>query len=232
MDNQTQTLEMPEAAVQGVEFLSRVSPEQFEMVMSGIAKAAPDLSRRKFINQVIAISGCREEVASNVVALATGMFSGCYALSLSKERFFTRFVNTLKKFHAEKFAAPVLDETITRLQRLWELDNPLGIVGKAQMLMAEHQNLFVTARLISDLRPIFTSEADQVPSTCMLVHKLHISHYDQGEDDSDTFFVLDSDDLRELKKIIDRALRKEKLLTDFAKRSNIALLDRTAGSEE
>ena len=100
------------------------------------------------------------------------------------------------------------------------------------MLMAEHEHLFMTTRLVSDIRPIFSTDADKVPNAAILVHKLHIKHYGQEGPNLDSFFVLDSEDLRSLKKTVDRALRKERLLSEFAKKSNITLLTRDLGKED
>ena len=59
----------------------------------------------------------------------------------------------------------------------------------------------------------------------MIVHMLRVTQRDPQRRFEDLFFALDSNDVRALKTVVDRALKKEETLKALMKDAGIAALD-------
>ena len=100
----------------------------------------------------------------------------------------------------------------SRLKLLLALDQPLGITAKALDIMTENQNVFCGARILSDIRPIFTNQTDKA-SAAVIVHNLQIGFHNSGTGQHQEFYVsLDTEDIETLKRAIVRAEEKTKAL--------------------
>ncbi len=85
--------------------------------------------------------------------------------------------------------------------------SPIQLLGKALDIGSEHERLFLDARIVSDLRPIFGDDVDALPEGVLVRHTLKIELI--HEDSFGSFFVvLDEADLQMLEEIIQRAKRK------------------------
>ena len=110
---------------------------------------------------------------------------------------------------------------IERLSTLLETER-LYYAAKANDLMYEYQNVFIQAKMVTDVRPIFNIKIEKAPIAGLIIHNLHI-HYrgDRESEHRDIFLALDSDDLKSLKDTLIRAETKEKSLDSVFKKSEI-----------
>jgi len=94
-----------------------------------------------------------------------------------------------------------------------------GLVAKAHDLVTEDERTFCHARILTDLRPVFGSIVEDGPKAMIVMHTLKLAFHQQGSrDDHGEFYVtLDADDLRSLRKIIDRAEAKAQSLSTLNK---------------
>lgn len=97
----------------------------------------------------------------------------------------------------------------SRLTKLLNLPS-VALPAKGRFLLIDHANYMHSARIFTDIRPVFGDDVHQSPATALVVHTLKMQ-YHQGEADTRNFFVvLDSADLDELSSVIERARAKEK----------------------
>jgi hypothetical protein len=89
---------------------------------------------------------------------------------------------------------------------------PLAVSAKAQVLKREYPNLFHGAKVITDLRPIFGQSTKDSPDGVILDHTLKVVYHEGLGDHKELYLALDSSDLVELKKVIERAEEKEQAL--------------------
>lgn len=96
-------------------------------------------------------------------------------------------------------------------------------VSIALDLMYEHENLLQGARVVTDIRPVFSVDADRVEGT-VISHTLRL-RYDSTEGDHSISIAMDESDIRELKRQCERALLKAQtarlLMTDKAQVSTV-----------
>ncbi len=102
----------------------------------------------------------------------------------------------------------------------------LYYAAKSNDLMGEYQNIFIEARTVTDIRPVFSSSLEEVPKASLIIHNLHI-HYtkDQEGTHKDIYLALDSGDLKALKELISRAERKELSLRSVINNSGMINLN-------
>jgi hypothetical protein len=95
-----------------------------------------------------------------------------------------------------------------RISQLLSLDHSLGVSAKATQLLISHKNPLLTARIFTDVRPVFTGDENPTPRAAVVVHTLQLVTGTDGRELSH-YIALDSEDLKTLKRVVDRAIRKE-----------------------
>jgi hypothetical protein len=73
-------------------------------------------------------------------------------------------------------------------------------------LMYEHENLLQSARVITDIRPVFTEDADRIEGS-VVSHTLRL-RYDSTEGDHSISIAMDEGNIRELERQCKRAMLK------------------------
>jgi hypothetical protein len=93
-----------------------------------------------------------------------------------------------------------------RLQRFLTLESFL-VTAKALGVLTDHQRAFLSCRVLSDIRPVFTDDARRGPAAAVIVHSLRIEYYENDERKY-SYFALDTKDLQTLLEVLNRAQLK------------------------
>lgn len=109
--------------------------------------------------------------------------------------------------------------TLLKTERLY-------YAAKSNDLMGEYQNVFIEARTITDIRPVFNLNLEDNPKASLIIHNLHI-HYSREHEGAhqDIYLAMDSNDLKILKELILRAEKKENSLRSFINNSGMINLN-------
>jgi hypothetical protein len=83
--------------------------------------------------------------------------------------------------------------------------------ARAADLLIHHQHAFRSARVFTDVRPVFSDDVAQPPDGAVIVQMLELTYWSNGELVS-IYLALDIGDLEQLRRVLDRALKKEKTL--------------------
>jgi hypothetical protein len=106
-----------------------------------------------------------------------------------------------------------LDRFADRVQILLETDH-FAVAGKASSLILSDEKVYCKARIVTDLRPIFHDDFQDGPEMMIVVHSLKLTFH-QGTRDHQIFHLaMDANDITELRKVLDRAESKAKLLKE------------------
>lgn len=82
-------------------------------------------------------------------------------------------------------------------------------LAKATELAAEREHLFHTARIITDVRPVFTDNAEDVPPASIVIQTLRIEYFDTNDGRPRVFEAsLADEDVRTLQAACERAIAK------------------------
>jgi hypothetical protein len=96
----------------------------------------------------------------------------------------------------------------------------LSIVSKASRLQRDGERLYCSAKVLSDIRPVFRSDPSLAPVGAVITHTLKVG-YHEGRGHLETQIVMDSDDLAMLAAVVQRAQAKDKTLRSLLKRSKL-----------
>lgn len=109
------------------------------------------------------------------------------------------------------------------LTNLLAADSAFGMMAKVQEVRRQYPHLYCTARVLSDIRPVFGPEASEKPLVGAVVHTLRIT-YHEGKGVEELYVALDASDLRSLRAVINRALQKDRTLGDLISESGMSCL--------
>jgi hypothetical protein len=109
------------------------------------------------------------------------------------------------------------------LEKLMSIDT-LNVVAKALRLQRDGEHLYCTAKILSDIRPVFGSDPNARPLGAVLTHTLKVG-YHKGSDHREFHIILDANDLEALEEVINRARAKDKTLREFLNAANLPSLD-------
>jgi hypothetical protein len=109
------------------------------------------------------------------------------------------------------------------LARLMSIE-VLNTVSKAARLQRDGERLYCNAKILSDIRPVFSHDPTLRPLGAVLTHTLKIGFHEGGEH-QEFHVVLDVDDLLALSEVIYRAQAKDKTLRKLLKESKLTSLD-------
>lgn len=112
-----------------------------------------------------------------------------------------------------------------RLKTLLSIE-ALSTIAKAVNLSAEYAETYCSARVLTDLRPVWRQSRPEAPPVgAVVTHTLKIEyHHGTVADHRELYVGLDSDDVSELIKVLQRAQKKEKSLKDLMANSKISNL--------
>jgi hypothetical protein len=108
-----------------------------------------------------------------------------------------------------------------RLQALLSADAILTTASAADLLF-QHDRPFRSARIVSDIRPVFTDNAAESPRGAVIIQMLQITAWSSGGGTETLSFALDEKDLLTLKRVVDRGIKKTKTLRDCLDEGRIA----------
>jgi hypothetical protein len=109
-------------------------------------------------------------------------------------------------------------ETIARLTST----RALRTSANAHEVLAQHDRNFQSARIFTDLRPLFGADPERPPSGAVIVEMLQLETW-SGEGRTETVRVaMDRADLLELRAVIDRAIKKTDSLRRLMEESGVA----------
>jgi hypothetical protein len=95
---------------------------------------------------------------------------------------------------------------------------------KATSLLAEHQHVFQDVRVLSDIRPIFGENPQELPIATVITHVLKISFL--VRDHIEEFFVaMDTPDVQKMIDVLERAKAKTQSLQTFIRGTNLPHVD-------
>lgn len=105
------------------------------------------------------------------------------------------------------------DQLAQRLQLLLDLDSVVT-TGRALDLLTEHEHLFHSARILTDIRPVFGDDPKEPPAGALIIEALKVEYFDEGTTRS-LYLALSRAELRNLRDTVDRALEKSDTVHDL-----------------
>ena len=113
------------------------------------------------------------------------------------------------------------------------LRSEIGIPAKALDVLIQDPHPLASARIITELRPVFFEKPTGMTIAAgMIVHSLKLSSFKSDGSQEEYYLSMDCLDLRQLKQIIDRAIKKEESLEKMFEASNVPCIGRSISGAE
>ena len=99
----------------------------------------------------------------------------------------------------------------------------LRLTSKALEVLTEEEHVFYSARIITDIRPIFSEDATTITAS-VVVHNLRI-HFGKDSAHKNFYVALDTSDIAKLRDVLDRADAKSVALQGLLKKFSVSYID-------
>jgi hypothetical protein len=103
-----------------------------------------------------------------------------------------------------------------------EINITTAKIGEIQM---EVERSFCRARILTDVRAAFSDDASALPTGMTLLHTLQVGYHDETGNHKEFYVTLESDDLKGLKEVIERAEVKKKSLEQLLAKADCKLFE-------
>jgi hypothetical protein len=112
-----------------------------------------------------------------------------------------------------------------RLLRILDIA-PLRVTAKAILLHGEYERDFCTARILTDIRPIYDNGVKGPPSGAIIMHTLKLTYHEGASGElSEMYLAMGSDDIVELQRVLMRAIDKVTGLRGVLEAGKIRYID-------
>lgn len=217
------SLRVPERYVGGLAKLLSLSDEEFERVLILFEQMSISNKPRKAIKDAVAgttviASNDAESIADAVMSLFS-IFNYQFKPASEGAREVAEAIEESSSEEIKRLSDDIRGKAQSRLVKLFSVST-LALSIKAEARRFDYDKIFAYARISSDIRPIFSDNAKELPQIAVVNHMMNI-HYIHEGNHQDFYVVLDDVDLKELKEQLERATLKSENLQAFLKANKI-----------
>lgn len=218
MDDAT-PLRVPRSDRGALELLAKLPAPAAEHLFEAVADAPPSLMPQDYVEQVAkrAPELGRAELEQIVEALL-----GAGAARSTQGVAVEEFAAGISMSQDLELDEDQRRELKARLTALWQHAS-LIVSSKALDVLTEGERTFHSARILTDVRPIFLDEPAATPAAAVVLHTLKVEFHSDDEIRS-VFFVLNEDDLDDLEEVLSRARQKGASLRAIIESTRVAYL--------
>lgn len=210
----------PESFRPSLERIAAMSDDEFEHLRNVLASAKPSLKIQTLVAEVDEKLNGEIPNIADVLQSVADLNNARVSADLTIEQFIRDVSRLLARRKDKSINLPSVEQRLTSLLNI----EALAFSARAFDLQHEYDKLFISARIVSDVRPVF-NQAGTEPVATMIVHNLSIKYYQTGEY-KEMFIALDEADVAKLRKVLDRADSKVVSLVErFIGKSGIPYLE-------
>jgi hypothetical protein len=208
--------------------LLALSQEAFDGLATSLREAQGSKSQRALAKALASRTHLDEEKVYAYVRLLGMLLRVREQMELSGEEFLAAVERAALRTDKANLSPPAVEWEAGKRRLGALLDGSLGLAttAKATDLLFEHANVICSARILSDLRPIFGSDVAQDPTALLVIHQLRVQYHKNGQIE-EMFFAMDAKDLADLQAALERAEKKAATLKSIAKRAGVPVLETT-----
>lgn len=104
----------------------------------------------------------------------------------------------------------------------------LAIASKALNVLTAHEHVLDNTRILTDIRPIYRDDSANIvedePAAAVIIHMLGLRYQDGGEV-KEFFVALDTEDVRKMQAVLERANAKADTLKTMLKKAGVPYLE-------
>lgn len=219
---------IPPSQGEHLQNLANLHDEEWARILAALQEARPSFSAEGLALLVAESSGFSHLELVRHLSIVLPLYQLAESFSWSAEQMAEEVVEAAKR--QKLFSLNVVQAKVftTRLKQALELHDVIGVTAKALDVLLQDKHPFQEARVITDFRPIFSDKAEALASTVgLIVHSLKLTVRGSRNEEENFFVAMDSDDLREIQAVLERAAQKEKVLTSALEDGGISCIRRS-----
>jgi len=214
---------VPEGYKGGFRFFIELSDKQRDKFIQEVKESGDTLSLDDLTIAIVTQLEIKKEKIDEINNTLLSLFILKDSTNLDLDTLVSEILNALEGTNEEALKPP--ESLRNQLIELLKLErSPYFFKSKAKTLKKEREKLLIDTRIITDIRPIFTEDDYCRVMGNLIIHNLKIV-YGEGGNIQEIFLAVDKDDLKRLKKNIERADKKEEVLRNELKKSSIPIID-------
>lgn len=215
-------LSIPATQHSGFRALLGLTPEQMTDLQSALQNAPLRLYQFQLAEAVADLtSSIDKDVVSEIVEVLWGVEFLRVSFDAPRDAFLDDIIEAAA--YADLGGKEALHKLKPQLGVLLQ-SHALATAAKARALLTDG-NSYCSARILTDVRPVFGETVEEEPRATLIVHHLTLSYHTGGSDRADTIISLESSDIDDLMEILERAKEKERRLRAVLDRAGMSLLD-------
>ena len=214
-------LKIPEKGLNSLKHLAGMDEKQRNMFLEilGDVKTPGEIPSLKM--KMIKALHTDEERLNEILAPLIYLSMFKYEMNLDVEG----VIKELSEALASKTSDQELEMIVNLVRQVLRLEGAIEIIAKARILFQDHENMFLNAKIITDIRPVFpTSKDKEDVSQYFIYHNMQVHSLNDELRPVFTTFVLYKEDLIKLRESIDRALMKEEKVAAHLHRLGATIL--------
>jgi hypothetical protein len=213
-------LEIPPEDRNAIATVKTLAPAALEKLIAALKNAPPISNPHEMAEHIgNTIPSFADDRLIRVLEMLYTLYYIRDLSGVSTATFLNDLMDGIVRAPEPRLAPSDLPKMRVALEKLLSIDT-LNTVSKASRLQRDGERLYCTAKILSDIRPIFKEDPSVRPAGAVITHTLKVG-YHEGRDHVETQIVLDSDDLEKLAAVVRRAQLKDKTLRAFLKRSKL-----------
>jgi hypothetical protein len=226
----TPKLNIPERLRLGVSKIRRLDERTVQEIKKALDKAGEEPSLKDSAGieisrdpDAVAIAAVRSVASLNLAEFAqiaeslAGLYTAKSMRDVPLEEFLDSVSDAMENLSQEELRVPhsEREQFKDKLRPLLSSEF-FSIVAKAYDLVTEERT-FCSARILTDLRPVFGLRVEDGPQAMVVMHTLKLVYHEGSKRHEEFFVALDADDLKTLRKLVDRAEAKAETLRPAVK---------------
>jgi hypothetical protein len=211
-------LTVPEKQIPVIREFMQYSKEKQKNFIEAIQKLTPTCSMEKFVQDLASQLKIPERNSQDILEVLMSLYVSSDIFNDPLEVFISSVCESLKDKDDKELTPSDNDWDRFKqfLHTILSQQNTLGIFSKAQELLMEYPHTYCSARIITDIRPIFGPDVTTGPKANIIVHQLRITFHEtiSNHEHREFYISLKAEDIEDLKRLFDRAQSKEKSIKE------------------
>jgi hypothetical protein len=203
-----------------------LSPEEIAALLKAIREGGPSLDISELTEAIASRLSIERSRVDVILSLLMGLQGAREGLGLTVDEFVAELRLSLESSDREELRDLTPDWATFQnaISEALADDTALAISTKAMDVMADHAKQYCTARVLTDLRPVFRANLEQEEPLFVTIHTLKIVYHENGKH-LELFVALDRSDLGQLRSVAERAIKKEDTLKALTSEKGLKMLE-------
>lgn len=218
---------VPTARQGQIALLASISPATFSELATLLHDGAEALVNFRQIHEATSSFSEGAEEAAEIIQGLFPLLVSYIAEGELPSSVTSAVVASIRRNKKRTFLKTAAEQSIFK-QRLSQLlsDRALALKSKAMLLVGERPSLLHEAKIVTDLRPVFSvsRNAKNSVEAFLVMHTLALTCFQDGTHKKH-YIALDTKDLKDLAATVQRALEKDKTLSRVVESAGVARIE-------